>query len=119
MRGWLSSDHAPYIAPVMVEAGGEHQIVIDTGFNGSLYVPEDSIETWNLPFLSSVEIALADQSTVVVEVFEATVAWFGDSVRVQVLAGPPGCESLLGMEPLEGCRIELDQLIGEVRVEQL
>lgn len=119
MKGWLSADHAPYIATVIVEAGGEHQFVIDTGFNGFLYVPEDSIDTWALPFLSIIEMALADQSTVVVDVFEATVTWFGDSVRVEVLAGPPGCESLLGMELLTGCRIELDQLTGEVRVEQL
>lgn len=103
----------------MIEAGGGHEFVIDTGFNGSLYVPEDIIETWGLPFVSSLLIALADQSTIVADVFEATVVWFGASVRVQVLAGPPGCESLLGMELLQGCRIEFDQLIGEVRVEHL
>ena len=119
MKGWLSSDHAPYIASIVMESGGEHEFIIDTGFSGSLYVPEDTIETWELPFVSSLPITLADQSTIVVDVFEATIVWFAASVRVPVLAGPPGCDSLLGMELLEGCRIELDQLTGEVRVEQL
>ena len=47
------------------------------------------------------------------------MTWFSAAKRVPVLAGPSGCDSLLGMQLLEGCRIELDRLNGEIRIEPL
>ena len=119
MKGRLSSDHAAYLAPVVLEADGEYELIVDTGFNGHLYIPEDKIEAWGLPFLLSLPIRLADQSTVIADVYEATIVWFDVSVRAVVLSGPSACEALLGMELLEGCRLELDRANGEVRLEQL
>lgn len=40
-------------------------------------------------------------------------------MRVPVLAAPAGGDSLLGMELLEGCMIELDRINGEIRIELL
>ena len=108
MNGWLTSDHAAYLAAEVFEAGGLHEFVIDTGFSGFLYLPEDTIVDWGLSFLSSVPVALADQSIVIADVYQATIMWFGGSQRISVLAGPSGCDALLGMELLEGCRIELE-----------
>jgi len=119
VTGWLTSDHAAFIAAEVVEAGGGYELVIDTGFSGFLYIPEDTIATWGLSFVSSVPMVLADQSIVIVDVYEATIIWFGVSQRVSVLAGPIGCDSLLGMELLEGCRIELDGVHAEVRLHKL
>jgi len=119
VKGWLSSDHAAYLAPVVLEAAAEYELLVDTGFNGHLYIPEDTIETWGLPFVLTVPISLADQSTVIADVYEATIVWFDVSVRAVVVAGPSACEALLGMELLEGCRLELDKVQGEVRLEQL
>lgn len=119
MNGWLTSDHAAYLAAEVFEAGGSHEFVIDTGFNGFLYIPEDTISDWSLSFVSSVPVALADQSVMIADVYQATIVWFGLSQRVSVLAGPSGCDSLLGMELLEGCRIELDRVNAEVRLEKL
>jgi clan AA aspartic protease len=92
---------------------------VDTGFSDFLYLAEEVIMAWGLPFVMSVPVTLADQSTIIADVYEATVIWFGTSARVQVLAGPLGCDPLLGMRLLEGCRIELDRVNGEVRIEQL
>lgn len=119
MNGWLTSDHAAYVAGEVFEAGGSHDLVIDTGFSGFLYIAEDTIAAWGLSFVSSIPIALADQSLTVADMYEATINWFGVSQRVSVLAGPSGCDSLLGMELLEGCRIELDGVNAEVRLEKL
>lgn len=77
MIGWLSSDHAAYVAADVNEAGGTHELVIDTGFGGFLYISEDTISAWGLSFVSSVPVALADQSIVIVDVYEATIIWFG------------------------------------------
>lgn len=103
----------------VLEAGRGHEFVVDTGFNGFLYLPEDEIAEWNLPFMTAAPMVLANQSVVIADVFEATVVWFSVNQRVPVVAGPSGCDSLLGMEFLEGCRIELFQLPREVHINRL
>ena len=119
MKGWLASDHTPYVTIEVLEAGVGREFVVDTGFSGSLYLPEDKIADWNLLFITSAPMVLANQSVVIADVFEATVVWFSVKHRVPVIAGPSGCDSLLGMELLEGCRIDLDRVLGEVRIDQL
>ena len=64
-------------------------------------------------------MVLANQSVVIADVFEATVVWFSGKHRVSVIAGPSGCDSLVGMELLEGCRIDLDRALGEIRIDEL
>ncbi len=119
MKGRLASDHTPYVRIEVLEAGVEHEFVVDTGFSGSLYFPEDRIADWNLLFITSAPMVLANQSVVIADVFEATVVWFSVHHRVPIVAGPSGCDSLVGMELLEGCRIDLDRVLGEVRINQL
>jgi clan AA aspartic protease len=119
VNGRLASDHTPYVTIDVLEAGAGREFVVDTGFSGSLYLPEDKIVDWNLRFITSAPMVLANQSVVIADVFEATVVWFSVKHRVPVIAGPSGCDSLVGMEFLEGCRIDLDQVIREVRIDQL
>lgn len=119
MKGRLTPDHTASVEVEVLEAGGTREFVVDTGFSDFLYLPEDLIVAWGLPFVISTPVVLADQSTTIADVYEATVIWFGTSVRVHVIAGPSGCDLLLGMKLLEGCRIELDRVNGEVRIEPL
>jgi len=119
VKGRLASDHTPYVTVEVVEAGVGHEFVVDTGFNGSLYLPEDIIALWDLRFMTSAPMVLANQSVVIADVFEAVVAWLSITRRVPVVAGPAGCDSLLGMELLERCRIELDRAANEVRIDEL
>jgi len=94
-------------------------VVVDTGFSGSLYLPEDKIADWNLLFMTSAPMVLANQSVLIADVFETTAVWFSVQHRVPVIAGPSGCDSLVGMELLAGCRIDLDRVLGEIRIDQL
>ena len=119
MKGRLASDHTPYVTIEVLEAGVGREFVVDTGFNGFLYLPEDKIADWNLVFITSAPMVLANQSVVIADVFEATVVWFSGQHRIPVIAGPSGCDSLIGMELLEGCRIDLDRILGEIRIDQL
>jgi len=114
VKGRLTSDHTPYI-PLTV-AGSPQDCIIDTGFGGAIYLSDDKIASLNLPFLTSAPIILANQSVVISDVFEATVMWFSVTRRVAVIAGPVGSDALVGMELLKGCRIELDDVAGEVRI---
>jgi predicted aspartyl protease len=125
VRGFLDSDLSPYIRLELVASGGNYEFVethfcvVDTGFSGSLYLPENKIATWNLPFLSSIPVVLANQTEVIADAYECSVFWFDVRLQVSVLAGPPDCDSLVGMELLRGCRIELDDALKAVRIEQL
>lgn len=119
MKGRLASDRTPYVTIELLEAGVGREFVVDTGFTGYLYLPEDKIADWNLRFITSAPMVLANQSVIIADVFEATVVWFSAKHRVPVIAGPSGCDSLLGMELIEGCRIDLDRVLREVRIDQL
>ncbi len=119
MKGRLHSDHTPYVVVEVLEAGVIQEFVVDTGFTGSLYLPEDKIADWTLAFITSAPMVLANQSVIIADVFEATVVWFSVEHRVPVIAGPSGCDSLLGMELLEGCRIDLDRALRAVQISQL
>jgi len=94
-------------------------LLLTLGFSGSLYLPEDKIADCNLLFITSTPMVLANQSVVIADVFEVTVVWFSVQHRVPVVAGPSGCDSLVGMELLEGSRIDLDRVLGEIRIDQL
>jgi len=73
VKGRLASDHTPYATIEVLEGGVGREFVIDTGFSGSLYLPEDKIADWNLLFITSAPMVLADQSVLIADVFEATL----------------------------------------------
>jgi predicted aspartyl protease len=102
VKGVLDFDLSPYVRLQVTASGGNYDYVVsnlcvvDTGFSGSLYLPEDKIATWNLPFLSSIPVVLANQMEVIADAYECTVFWFDSPLQVAVLAGPSGCDSLVG-----------------------
>ena len=124
MKGFLDFDLSPYVSLKLIRSDDEllddsHACVVDTGLSGFLYLPEDRIAAWNLPFLSSVPVVLANRIDVIADAYECSVSWFGVPLPGAFLAGPSGCDSLVGMELLKGCRIELDVDAREVRIELL
>ncbi len=117
--GRMAPDLTPYIRVDLAESGGQHEMVVDTRFNDHLYLPEDLILAWGLMFLIVSTMKLADGAILAADLYEANIVWFGKKRRVTVLAGPVGCDSILGMRLLAGHRIELDELNAEVRIELL
>ena len=119
MKGTLGHDRTARVELKVIEAGRECELIVDTGFNDCLYLPQDLIAAWNLPVLTSTTMSYADGGVAITDLYLATVVWFGVAVPATVLAGPTGCESLLGMGLLVGCRIELDETAREVRISKL
>lgn len=109
VKGKLTGDHAPRVAIELFESSGSQEVILDTGFSDFLYLPENKISAWRLPFVATVPTTLADQTVILADMYEAHLIWFEVSLRVTVLAGPYNSDSLLGMKLLEGCRIELDE----------
>jgi predicted aspartyl protease len=60
VKGTLTPSYTPYIDLEVVEAGSLQEMVVDTGFNDYLYLPEDIIVDWNLPFITTSVVSYAD-----------------------------------------------------------
>jgi clan AA aspartic protease len=89
---------------------GTVEFVLDTGFTGALALPDAACSTLGL-IAARIQLArLADGSRVVLDVYEAALAWNGGERVVEVLAieGAP----LLGMSVLYGSRLLIDVIDG-------
>ena len=79
--------------------------VIDTGFNGFLTLPRAMVQTLQLPLAGNRRVTLGDGSTVVLDLYLATVLWDTQPREVLVLAAEGG--PLMGMAMLYGNRVML------------
>lgn len=94
------------------------EVVIDTGFNGYLTLPEKRIHGLKLPFVGNRRATLGDGNVVVLDVYLATVSWHGHEREVLALQSDGG--PLIGMSLLAGSRVTLDVVDGgAVRIDEL
>ena len=101
-------------------ARGTRQIkaVIDTGYNGYLTLPSHLITAHQFPFAGYRRAALADGSSVVLDVYLATVVWHERQQEV-VVARADGA-ALVGMSLLRGSRMTMDVIDdGDVVIDEL
>lgn len=94
--------------------------VIDTGFEGTLWLPPELAEDLVLEQLlrRSAEVELADGTTLEVEVYRVGLLWHGRPRVVPAYVAPG--EVLIGMELLAGSRLTVDAVPGgEVIIEEL
>ena len=77
--------------------------VLDTGFNGFLTLPSHMIRALQLAFVGNRRATLADGSTVVLDLYLATILWHGQEREVLVLQAEGG--PLMGMALLYGSRV--------------
>ena len=93
-------------------------VLLDTGFNGFLTLPKETIRSLRLPHLGIGEAFLADGSAISVSIFSAEVRWHKSDIRVFVAQaeGAP----LAGMALLDGSRVTMNVIEnGEVTIEPL
>jgi clan AA aspartic protease len=62
------------------------EFVIDTGFTDHLCLPPEAVKLLRLPFLYNLPANLADNSSVVLPVHQATIFWDGAERDVRVFA---------------------------------
>ena len=80
---------------------------IDTAFDGHLIFPHELIERLKLESLVETEAILADGSKVTLNTFVCFVDWFGNRIRLQVIANE-GRFPLLGTGLLEQRVLHID-----------
>jgi clan AA aspartic protease len=77
--------------------------VVDTGYTGSISLPEAAVAALGLQFEYDLPANLADDSEVLVPVYSATILWHGVERAVRVLA--LGRRPLLGTAVLDGSEL--------------
>lgn len=75
------------------------EFVIDTGFTDYLCLPLEAVVVLGLPFQYDLPANLADNSEVILPVYEAIILWNGEEREVRVLA--TGRRPLLGTALLD------------------
>ncbi|BAZ29459.1 hypothetical protein NIES4074_19050 [Cylindrospermum sp. NIES-4074] len=76
------------------------EFVLDTGFTEFLSLPPPAVSLLGFPFVYDMYANLADNSTVLLPVHQATIIWNGEEREVNVLA--TGRLPLLGTALLDG-----------------
>jgi clan AA aspartic protease len=74
--------------------------IVDTGFTGHLCLPQDAVDALQLPFRYDLRANLADNSSIVLPVYDGVVLWNGTDTPVEVLA--TGIRPLIGTALLDG-----------------
>ncbi len=113
MTGSITSEREAVLSLSIRNSDGVEvtvQALVDTGYNGTLTLPQAIIDTLALPWHGARLVTLADGSTVELGIYRAHVLWHDEERAVQSLAADGG--PLLGMALLYGSRLTMDILDG-------
>ena len=105
----------PYIDVVVEGESGiskNLRIAVDTGFNGWLALPGESVEELNLTFLGERSAIQADGRKIPFEIYSALVSWHGENKKVLA----PGLHKK-GGTPLVGSLLEHSRLAVDVEAD--
>ena len=111
----LSGGLQPWLTVPIESPDGElHQcdFILDTGFTGSLALPESTIEELRLIRTGSETVVLGNGEEHSFDYYMASIIWQGRRRRTDIYRSRS--QSLLGMELLEGGHIAVDAWEGGV-----
>jgi clan AA aspartic protease len=86
------------------------EVVVDTGFNGTLTLPSDVIAALGLIWRNRSQVTLANGAVEEVDVYAATVIWDGQPRNVLVEAAET--DPLVGMTLLHGYDLHVQVIDG-------
>ena len=115
MTGSVTADREAVLSLRVQDFNGvmqEIETVLDTGYNGYLTLPGETIAALGLPAFGQRIVTLGDGHDVLLGVYEATVIWDDQPRLVQVLATDGA--SVLGMSLLYGYRLIMDVVDGGI-----
>lgn len=98
--------------------GSEIECVVDTGFNGSLFLPRKFIEQNGFDLIGEEAFHSVGQIEAhIAQVFAARLNWLGDEIDVSVIVSEHG-SALLGAGLLTGCLLQIDYAASTVVIER-
>jgi clan AA aspartic protease len=84
------------------------EILVDTGFNGSLVIPGHVASELNLRFEGLEEFYSVTGEMFFASAYSVEIDWLGKTIRVPVATSPELNEALLGSYMLKECRLTID-----------
>jgi clan AA aspartic protease len=111
--GVVDTYHQALIRLIVQGLGGQEleiEVIIDTGFSGSLSLPPSLIAILGLPFRRRGRAVLADGKEIIFDIYEATVLWDGRLRRMAV--DEAETDPLLGMGLLYGYELTIEVVSG-------
>jgi clan AA aspartic protease len=120
ITGAVKSGEARIRVKVRGRQGREQELeaIVDTGYSGALTLPPALIRIMGLRWKSTERAILADGSTCVFQVYEATLAWNGKWRAI--LVGEADVNPLLGMRLLRGHELRVQvRARGKVTIKPL
>ena len=106
MTGWWDAGLSPYLQ-ISMSGGTTFEVVVDSGFNGTLMLPLSQIKKLRLTKSSYIYNRLADGSVIRTPTYIGEILWFGQKTPILIQANDAD-EGLLGTELFQGCKVELD-----------
>ena len=111
-----------YLEPIVtleLANGAKIDCLVDTGFNGTLFLPRDFIEANNLVSVGEQEFnSVAQAESHFAEVFVADVKWLGSEFEVRIIAGEYG-SALIGAGMMLDAKLEIDYTRLTVVIEKV
>jgi clan AA aspartic protease len=101
---------------IRFENGETQECILDTGFNGALFLPRGLVEQLGLPILGREAVGWVNESEEDMDISLARIEWLGADREVEVIVGE-GDDALIGTELLEGARVLLDFVAGTISIE--
>ncbi len=115
INGTVNTNREPIIQITIQDADGQEQerdAVVDTGFNGWLTLPHEVIASLGLHWQRLGTALLADGTTVLFDVFEATVLWDGHPLTIPV--DEADSDPLVGMSLMYGYELTVQSVDGGI-----
>ena len=98
---------------------GAIDVLIDTGFSGSLIIPQTVANDLTLNFEGVEEFYTATGQMFLAPAFTVAINWFGERLKAPIAVSADVREALLGGQMLEGCRLRIDYAERTVQIEKV
>lgn len=92
--------------------------IVDTGFNGALFLPRALIQRLGLPSLGREPVGWVNERQANMDISLARIKWLGDDRTFGVIVGE-GDDALIGTELLRGTRLLIDYTSGVVSIDKI
>lgn len=84
------------------------EVLVDTGFDGSLIIPGEVADNMNLKFEAHQDFLSVTGATFFASACSTEIDWLGKRIRVAVARCGEVSEALLGSHMLKDCRLTTD-----------
>ena len=111
----LVNENSEAVLHIELTDGASIDCVLDTGFNGSLLLPQSFVEQHSPAVFVRVQVELAEGKTAEVGMTTVEIKWLGNEFPINILVSEAD-EALLGTEMLNGSVLEIDYKNRSVKI---